>query len=79
MAKESQKKAIRTNRSMSDFVASVRQKLDEKSMSIHQLAVKAGVSRPYVHRVLSGEQSPTIEWMEKVARVLGISIQITVK
>lgn len=64
---------------LDDFVEKVRARLAEKQMSIYTLADRAGVGRPYLHRVLGGEQTPTIEWMEKVGRVLGISIKVVVK
>ncbi len=48
-------------------------------MTISELAEEAGVGRPYLHRVLAGEHTPTIEWMEKVGKRLGISIKVTVK
>lgn len=64
---------------MSDFVATVRKKLADKDMSLYALADEAGVGRPYLHRVLAGKQVPTIEWMEKVGRVLGIKIKVVVR
>ncbi len=64
---------------MDDFVAKLRKRLDEKGMSLHELAEKAGVGRPYLHRVLKGDQSPTIDWMVKVGRIVGISIKVVVK
>jgi DNA-binding phage protein len=64
---------------LSDFVAKVREKLTEKEMSIYQLAAEAEVGRPYLHRVLAGEQVPTIDWMERVGKILGIKIKVVVK
>lgn len=64
---------------LDDFVGKVRSRLVEKGMSIHELASKAKVGRPYLHRVLAGDQTPTIEWMEKVGKHLGISIRVVVK
>lgn len=64
---------------MDDFVNKVRERLAKKGMSLYTLADQAGVGRPYLHRVLAGDQTPTIEWMEKVGKVLGISIKVVVK
>ena len=64
---------------LDDFVAKVRERLAKKGMSLYTLAHEAGVGRPYLHRVLAGEQTPTIEWMEKVGKVLGITIRVVVK
>ena len=64
---------------LEDFVTKVREKLDEKGMSLYTLAELAGVGRPYLHRVLAGEHTPTIEWMKKVGKVLGIKIKVVVR
>lgn len=64
---------------LDDFVAKVRERLAKKNMSLYSLADEAGVGRPYLHRVLAGDQTPTIEWMEKVGKVLGITIKVVVK
>ncbi len=64
---------------MSSFVSEVRKRLAHRGMTISELAEEAGVGRPYLHRVLAGEHTPTIEWMEKVGKRLGISIKVTVK
>ncbi|MCH7751069.1 MAG: helix-turn-helix transcriptional regulator [Planctomycetes bacterium] len=67
------------NKAVSTFVAEIRKRLAAKGMTISELAEEAEVGRPYVHRVLAGEQTPTVEWMEKVGKILGISIKVTVK
>lgn len=64
---------------MDDFVTKVRAGLAQKNMSLYTLAERAGVGRPYLHRVLAGEQTPTIDWMVKVGKVLGITIKVVVK
>lgn len=64
---------------LDDFVVKVREKLAEKKMSLYTLAEEAGVGRPYLHRVLAGTHTPTIEWMEKVGKVLGIKIKVVVR
>lgn len=64
---------------LSDFVELVRKRIDRGDITISELATKAEVGRPYLHRVLSGDHVPTIDWMEKVGKVLGISIKVVVK
>lgn len=64
---------------MSSFIVEVRKRLSSMDMTISDLAEKSEVGRPYLHRVLNGEHTPTIEWMERVGKILGISIQVTVK
>lgn len=65
-------------KAVSTFVAEIRKRLTARDMTISELAVLAEVGRPYIHRVLAGEQTPTIEWMEKVGKILGISVKVTV-
>jgi|GEM_PF-2364396 len=69
----------RKGSALSTFVAEVRRRLAVKGMTITELADEAEVGRPYLHRVLAGEHTPTIEWMERVGKILGISIKVTVK
>lgn len=64
---------------LNDFVETVRERLAKKEMSLYTLAKEAGVGRPYLHRVLAGDQKPTIDWMERVGKVLGITIKVVVK
>lgn len=59
---------------MNEFVSIVLKELDKKGMTRSELAAKAGVGRPYLYRVLNGEQTPSFDWAERVANVLGISI-----
>jgi len=63
----------------SSFICEVRKRLVAKDMTISDLAILAGVGRPYLQSVLAGDQNPTIEWMEKVGKKLGISIKVTIK
>jgi DNA-binding phage protein len=63
---------------VNEFVRLVEKRIKETGISITELARQAGVGRPYLHRVLSGEQDPSLEWAEKVARPLGLKIK-TVK
>jgi DNA-binding phage protein len=58
-----------------EFVAKVRQALKRKGWTITQLAKEAGVGRPYLHRVLSGEQEPSIKKASQIATPLGLTIR----
>lgn len=60
-----------------DFVNKLRSQMEKKGMSIAELARVAGIGRPYLHRVLSGEQQPSFEWAEKVGGIVGIKIKLT--
>jgi predicted transcriptional regulator len=70
---------IRSSIALTEFVKKVRQKLEEKDMSLYTLAEAAHVGRPYLHRVLAGQQTPTIEWMERVGNVLDIQIKVVIR
>lgn len=58
-----------------EFVKSVEKRRKELGLSISELARKAKVGRPYLHRVLSGEQDPSLRWAEKIGRPLGLKVR----
>lgn len=64
---------------LDDFVAKLRRKMQKSNINVRELADQAGVGYPYLYRVLKGEQNPTIDWMEKVGQVVGLTIKVTVK
>lgn len=47
----------------------------EKNLSQEDLAYKAGLNRAYIGYIERGERKPTVETIEKIARVLQIDIQ----
>lgn len=59
---------------MHDFVEIVNAELERQEMSISELARRADISRPYVHRILSREQMPSLELAEKVLAALGFRV-----
>lgn len=61
-----------------EFVKALKRRMDETGTSPTDLAKKAEVGRPYLYRVLSGEQSPSLDWAAKVGRAIGLKIR-TVK
>jgi transcriptional regulator with XRE-family HTH domain len=52
--------------------------MDQLGWSISELAKKAKVSRPYLSRVLSGQQQPSLDRAEKIGKPLGLKVK-TVK
>lgn len=68
------KQAKKQRTAVEEFIEQVRTRLLEKGMSISELAREAGVGRPYLHRILSGEQVPSLTNAEAVAKVLGLKI-----
>jgi gp16 family phage-associated protein len=68
------KPAKRQQSAVEEFIEQVRARLAETGMSISELARNAGVGRPYLHRILGGEQVPSLTNAEAIARVLGLKI-----
>lgn len=59
-----------------EFIALMRKEMDRQGMSISELARKAQIGRPYLHRVMNHEHSPSLEWVERVAAALGMEVTI---
>lgn len=64
---------------MVDFTAKLRERMEAKGMKPKELAERAGVGFPYLYRVLKGQQVPTVDWMNKVGKPVGISVRVVVK
>ncbi len=67
-----------TGTAVNDFVEKVHTRLHELGWSISTLAEKAKVGRPYLSKVLSGKQKPSLESAEKIGKPLGLTVK-TVK
>jgi ribosome-binding protein aMBF1 (putative translation factor) len=63
---------------MEDFIQRVKKEMERQGLSECALARGAEVGRPYLHRVLKGQHTPTIEWAEKVATFLKFSVKVVV-
>lgn len=61
---------------MQDAIARLKKELDKQKISTVALAEKAKVGRPYLSRVLTGKQDPSVDWLEKVFAALGIEMKI---
>ncbi len=57
-----------------EFIEILEQEMEAQGMSIRELARLAKVGRPYLHRVLAGQQVPSVGWALRVADVLGVEI-----
>lgn len=64
---------------MPTFVHILRERMTAKGVTVSQLARDAGVGRQYLHRVLAGEQVPSVEWMGKVGKHVGIRVKLTIR
>lgn len=60
---------------MDEFIRIARAEIERQGLNLSEVARNAECGRPYLHRVLSGEQSPSLEWVEKISKVLGISVR----
>lgn len=54
------------------FTQNVRRLAKRQDLSINALADKSGVSRAQMFNVLRGNSSPSLDWVSKVAPVLGV-------
>jgi transcriptional regulator with XRE-family HTH domain len=64
---------------MAEFCDLLRQRMAAKGLSVSELCRDAGVGRQYLHRVLNGEQEPTVSWMQKVGKEVGIRVKLTLR
>ena len=59
-----------------DFAGMIRDELDRKKMSQHDLAVRAGMSDVSICLYLQGERSPRFDTAKKLCAALGLEILI---
>lgn len=67
------------SQAMQEAVSKLKNELEKQGLSVKAFAEKAGVGRPYLHRVLTGQQDPSVGWLEKVFHALGIDLKINFK
>ena len=58
------------------FVDSITTAIDASELTITEIARRAKITRPYVYRIKSGKQVPTIAVARRLATVLGLRIDI---
>lgn len=61
--------------SVDQFLQVVKAVMEAKGISIVALAEKSGLSRPYLSKVLSGHQKPSLEIADRIARPLGLEVR----
>lgn len=54
------------------LAANVRRAAEERELPLNTLADLAGVSRSHLYALLAGERAATIDWIAKIAEVLGV-------
>lgn len=61
---------------MQQVVKSINREIVKRNLSIGQLAEQSGCGRAYLYRVLQGEQSPTLQWIDKILAALEMSVKL---
>lgn len=56
----------------------IRELRHTRSLSQYKLAKLSGVAQSFVHEIESGQKSPTVRTLEKLARALGVSVAVLV-
>jgi len=59
------------------FTMQLHEQMQKQSISKTELASRLGVSQPYVTRILKGRDNLTIATMVKLARAVGLKMQIS--
>lgn len=59
-----------------EFIETVVAEMQRQGLTMTELAKRAECGRPYLYRVLNREQSPSLEWAEKVAEALGLAFNL---
>nr|PZN17650.1 MAG: XRE family transcriptional regulator [Chloroflexota bacterium] len=58
-----------------DSVSVIKRLRLEKGWSQKRLAEEAGLSQSFIHSVETGEKSPTIRSIRKIAKALGVPVE----
>jgi len=61
---------------MDRFIQEIRTAMTDQNVSIAELARRLGTSRSCIHRVLLGQQIPTLQWLERLAGHLDLEVTI---
>lgn len=61
----------------SDFLSAVKAAMAKQSISQGELASRIGASQPYVAKILSGAQNPSLAVAEKFSSALGIKVRFS--
>lgn len=52
----------------------LRRILSERDLTVRWLADFAGISERHLYAILAGDKAATVDWLEKVAEVLDVSV-----
>ena len=65
----------KANGAVREFVSKLKRQMDYLGVTPTELARKAKVGRPYLYRVLSGTQTPSLDWADKVGKQVGLRVR----
>jgi transcriptional regulator with XRE-family HTH domain len=54
-------------------VAAIRERAKQQQIALTHLPDRAGVARSHFWKVVKGTTSPTLRWVAKIAKALGVS------
>jgi DNA-binding phage protein len=70
-----QKKRKSRKKDIRDIIAdNIRETAEDREISLNRLADEAQVSRSQLFNVLACKSSPTVEWMDRVAKALKVDV-----
>lgn len=61
---------------MENLCEAIQQRMDERGLTARDVADASGTSFSYVYRVLNGKHVPSIEWVERVAKALDLTVHV---
>lgn len=64
---------------MNQLLRILQTELDAQVVTVAQLANRLGCSRQHIYNILHGERQPTLEFAERLATELGLSIKLSVQ
>lgn len=69
------KRRARWSEPVGRFSTNLKKAMQQRGFTQRSFAAALGTGHTQVNRVLQGEQSPTIEWASRAAKVLGVDVQ----
>jgi ribosome-binding protein aMBF1 (putative translation factor) len=69
-------KQIHGARFVDEFLSVIHQRMDDLGWTRYRLAQEAKISQTHVHRIMNGEQVPSVEVADKLAKALGLQLKL---
>lgn len=64
---------------MSEFAKAIVNAIEERGISITELAEKSHVTRQHLYRIMAGEHAPSLAVAERIASVLDLQLTVSQK